>query len=73
VAVPVEVVVVDVRLGGAYFSSSASSFTFLPRAVRQAAEPVLSTFSLKFFLASSRPQRLSGMFHEIPVRYPSMQ
>ena len=38
-----------------------SSFGFLPRAALQAADPVLSTRSLKFLRASSSPQRLRGM------------
>ena len=51
------VVEVEVRGGG----DGSSSFGLLPRAVFQAAEPVLSTRSLKFLRASSSPQRLRGM------------
>ena len=51
------VVEVEVRRGG----DGSSSLGFLPRAALQAAEPVLSTRSLKFLRASSSPQRLRGM------------
>jgi hypothetical protein len=51
------VVEVEVRRAG----ESPSSCGFLPRAAFQAAEPVLSTRSLKFLRASSSPQRLRGM------------
>lgn len=51
---------VDVRRG----AGGSSCFSCLPLAVFHAAEPVLSTLSLKFLRTSSNPQRLRGI---IPI------
>lgn len=61
-AVVVDVVgtVVEARRGGPGRGASLS-LTGLPRIDFQAADPVLSSRSLKPFRASSRPQRLRGM------------
>ena len=55
-----ELVDVEVRRAGTVISRS-WSLGFRPLAVFQAAEPVSSTLLLKFFRASSNPQRLSGI------------
>ena len=56
-----ELVEVDVR-HGVPFGSGSSSFCLRPLAALNAAEPVSSTRLLKFFRASSKHQRLSGIF-----------